>query len=63
MKPSIQVRESETLGHAMAIYLLDAIENKSKHKKVRINMECRRKLEIKWEERRLKHAIAEYDFN
>lgn len=63
MKQSLHHHESASLDHAMAIYLLDAIANKSKHKKVKINMECRRKLEIKWEERRLKRAIAEYDFN
>lgn len=63
MKHSQQLSENNALDHAMAIYLLDAIASKSKHKKVKINMECRRKLEIKWEERRLKRAIAEYDFN
>lgn len=63
MKQSLHLGESNTLDHAMAIYLLDAIASKNKHKKVKVNMECRRKLEIKWEENRLKRAIAEYDFN
>ena len=63
MKQSLAVHENASLDHAMAIYLLDTIASKSKYKKVKINMECRRKLEIKWEERRLKRDISEYDFN
>ena len=63
MKQSVHTRENARLDQAMAMYLLDAIATKSKHKKVKVNMECRRKLEIKWEERRLKRDISEYDFN
>lgn len=63
MKTSVRGRESDSLDHAMAIYLLDAIATKTKHKKIKVNMECRRKLEIKWEERRLKRDISEFDFN
>lgn len=63
MKQSVHTHENARLDQAMAMYLLDAIATKSKHKKVKANMECRRKLEIKWEERRLKRDISEYDFN
>ncbi len=63
MKPSIQRHDNDVIDHAMAIYMLDAIVTKTKHKKTKLNMECRRKLEIKWEERRLKRDISEFDFN
>lgn len=63
MKPSVQRHDNDVIDHAMAIYMLDTIATKSKHKKTKVNMECRRKLEIKWEERRLKRDISEFDFN
>lgn len=57
-----QMHEAEIIDHAMAAFLLDAVNAKSKQKKVKQNMECRRKLEIKWEERRLQREISEFDF-
>jgi len=63
MKTSVQLRDSNLLEQAMASYLLDNQASQHKHKKVKINMECRRKLEIKSEERRLKRDILEFDFN
>jgi len=62
MNPSFQVQDAEIIDQAMAAYLLDAINAKSKNKKIKINMECRRKLEIKNEERRLKRETSEFDF-
>ena len=35
---------------------------KSKKQKIRRNMECRRKLEEKWEERKLRRETSEYEF-
>ena len=63
MKTSVQHRDADVIDHAMAIYLLDAIDTKRKNKKMKVNMECRRKLEIKSEERRLKRYTSEFDFN
>lgn len=63
MKTAVQHRDADVIDNAMAVYLLDAITTKNKHKKMKVNMECRRKLEIKWEERRLKRDISEFDFN
>ena len=51
------------MDQAMAAYLLDAVIAKSKNNKIKINMECRRKLEIQREERRLRRAISEFDFD
>ena len=63
MNPSFQVQDAEVIDQAMAAYLLDALNAKSKNKKIKINMECRRKLEIKVEERRLKRETSEFDFS
>jgi hypothetical protein len=58
-----QTRKVDVIEHAMAAFLLHAVNAKSKNTKIRANMECRRKLEIKWEERRLAREILEFDFN
>ncbi|GGY68346.1 hypothetical protein GCM10011613_10700 [Cellvibrio zantedeschiae] len=63
MNPSMQNYESDVIEQAMAAFLLQAVNAKSKSSKIKANMECRRKLEIKWEERRLKREISEFDFN
>ncbi|HWV16704.1 MAG TPA: hypothetical protein VN030_14840 [Cellvibrio sp.] len=63
MKLAPQVRDADIIDQAMAAYLFESISTKSKNKKVKINMECRRKLEILWEERRLERDISEFDFN
>lgn len=62
MNQPVQFHETEVIDQAMAAYLLDAVTAKNKHKKIKVNMECRRKLEIKWEERRLQREISEFDF-
>lgn len=63
MNQAININEAEVMDQAMAAYLLDAVIAKSKNNKIKINMECRRKLEIQREERRLRRAISEFDFD
>jgi len=63
MNPSMQNYESDVIEQAMAAFLLHAVNAKSKNSKIKANMECRRKLEIRWEERRLAREISEFDFN
>lgn len=63
MSHALQNYEAEVIDQAMAAFLLHANNAKSKHTKIKINMECRRKLEVKWEERRLAREISEFDFN
>jgi hypothetical protein len=63
MNQSQQNYEADIIDQAMAAFLLDAVNAKSKHTKIKVNMECRRKLEIKGEERRLAREISEFDFN
>ena len=62
MNQQVQFHDAEIIDQAMSAYLLDAAVAKSKTKKVKINMECRRKLEIKCEELRLQREIAEFHF-
>lgn len=63
MNQPIPGYESEVIEQAMAAFLLHAVNAKSRSSKIKANMECRRKLEIKWEERRLAREISEFDFN
>ena len=63
MNQALQIHEAEVIDQAMAAFLRDAINAKGKHKKIKTNMECRRKLEIKWEEKRLARETSEFDFN
>lgn len=63
MNQVLQIHEAEVIDQAMAAFLRDAVNAKGKHKKIKTNMECRRKLEIKWEEKRLARDISEFDFN
>jgi hypothetical protein len=63
MNQALQIRDTEVIDQAMAAFLRDAINAKGKHKKIKNNMECRRKLEIKWEEKRLARETSEFDFN
>ncbi|RYY74715.1 MAG: hypothetical protein EOO52_10275 [Gammaproteobacteria bacterium] len=63
MNQHIQIHDAEIIDQAMAAFLLDSVSAKNKHKKVKANMECRRKLEIKWEQKRLEREISEFDFN
>ncbi len=63
MNQPIQHYESEVIEQAMAAFLLNAVSAKNKSSRIRANMECRRRLEIKWEELRLAREISEFDFN
>lgn len=63
MNQPIQIHDAEVIDQAMAAFLLDAVSAKSKNTKIKTNMECRRKLEIKWEKQRLEREISEFDFN
>lgn len=63
MNQPIHMHDAEVIDQAMTAFLLDAINAKSKHTRIKVNMECRRKLEIKWEERRLEREISEFDFS
>ncbi len=63
MNQSLAVCETDIIEQAMAAYLMDAANARTKTRKIKQNMECRRKLEIKWEERRLEKEIAEFEFN
>jgi hypothetical protein len=63
MKHPIQHDESAVIEQAMEAFLRTALTAKNKHSRIKSNMECRRKLEIRWEEQRLKREIASFDFN
>jgi hypothetical protein len=63
MQIQTQFHDAEIMDQAMNAFLMNAVVAKNKTKKMRLNMECRRKLEIKWEERRLQREISEFDFN
>lgn len=52
----------EILDEAMANFIADVVVSKSKKQKMQRNMECRRKLEEKWEERKLRRETSEYEF-
>ena len=62
MYHSPHLQDTDVIEHAMAAFLLDAGNAKTKHSKIKVNMECRRKLEIKNEQRRLAREISEFDF-
>lgn len=63
MKESIQQYESDVIEQAMAAFLRQDLSAKSKNSRIKYNMECRRKLEIKREEQRLQQETSEFDFN
>ena len=63
MNQQAQFHDADVMDQAMNAYLMDAVAAKNKTKKIRVNMECRRKLEIKWEEQRLQRQISEFDFS
>ena len=63
MNQPLQIHDTEVIDQAMTAFLLDGDTAKNKHTRIKANMECRRKLEIKWEEQRLAREISEFDFN
>ncbi len=62
MNQKVHFLEADVMEQAMANFLLTALDAKKKHKKIKINMEIRRKLEIRREEQRLKKETEEYYF-
>lgn len=52
----------ELIENAMAIFIADVVASRGKKQQIRRNMECRRKLEEKWEEKKLKRETCEYEF-
>ncbi len=54
--------EQELIDNAMASFIADVVVSKSKKQQLRRNMECRRKLEEKKEERKLRRETCEYEF-
>ena len=54
--------ELEILDDAMASFIADVVVSKSKKQKMRRNMECRRKLEERREEKKLRRETCEYEF-
>ena len=62
MNQKVHFLEADVMEQAMANFLLTALDAKTKHKKIKVNMEFRRKLEIRREEQRLKKDTAEYYF-
>ncbi len=57
------MNEQELLDSAMASFIADVVISKSKRQQIRRNMECRRKLEEKWEEKKLARETCEYEFD
>lgn len=55
--------ELELIENAMANFIADVVVSKSKKQQIRRNMQCRRKLEEKREEKKLKRETCEYEFD
>ncbi len=54
--------EWDVLDEAMTDFIADIVVAKSKNQKMKRNMEYRRRLETRLEERRLARETREYDF-
>lgn len=54
--------ELELIDSAMASFIADVVISKGKKQQIRRNMECRRKLEKKREEKKLQRETCEYEF-
>jgi hypothetical protein len=54
--------ELELIENAMASFIADVVISKGKKQQIRRNMECRRKLEEKQEEKKLQRDTCEYEF-
>lgn len=52
----------ELIENAMAVFIADVVVSRGKKQQIRRNMECRRKLEEKWEEKKLRRETCEYEF-
>lgn len=56
------LNDLELIERAMATFIADVVISKSKKQQIRRNMECRRKLEEKWEAKKLRRETCEYEF-
>lgn len=68
MNQAAQAHDSDVVDYAISAYLSatilsDTIAARNRSNRMKINMECRRKLEIKLEELRLERVTADFDFN
>lgn len=57
-----RLSDLELIERAMATFIADVVVSKSKKQQIRRNMECRRKLEERWEAKKLQRETCEYDF-
>jgi hypothetical protein len=57
-----QLSDLELIENAMASFIADVVISKGKKQQIRRNMECRRKLEEKQEEKKLQRETCEYEF-
>lgn len=60
---SIQLYDTGVVEEALAAYLLQSLQQRSRQKRVKINMECRRKLEALREQKRLQRETQDYCFD
>lgn len=60
---SIQLYDTSVMEDALAAFMLRSLGQKARHKRVKINMECRRKLEAIKEAQELKKVTQEYWFD
>lgn len=63
MTDMILLSEQELIDNAMASFIADVVISKGKKQQIRRNMECRRKLEEKWEAKKLQRETCEYEFD
>lgn len=63
MTDMMLLSEQELIENAMASFIADVVISKGKKQQIRRNMECRRKLEEKWEAKKLQRETCEYEFD
>lgn len=63
MNNTEMLTDLELIEKAMANFIADVVVSKSKRQQIRRNMECRRKLEQKWEAKKLARETCEYEFD
>lgn len=52
----------DLIEQAMTSFIVEAVASKGKKQQLRRNMECRRKLEEKWDQKKLQRETCEYQF-
>ena len=62
MNEMTMLSDLELIKNAMASFIADVVVSKGKKQQIRRNMECRRKLEEKWEAKKLQRETCEYEF-